>query len=115
VDLPSVCACKIECVDRVKIKSSPVARGARTARTFTLLPCRNRYCPDDCFGEAQADLRFDMSANGTQAFWGASVPPLKNARPPTVGKTEPSIRMPGRQLSKKSTVISASLAPVATV
>jgi len=68
VDLPSVCACKIECVDRVKIKSSPVALGARTARTFTLLPCRNRYCPDDCFGEAQADLRFDMSANGTQAF-----------------------------------------------
>jgi len=68
VDLPSVCSCKIEYVARVKIKSSPVARRARTARTFTLLLCWNRYGPADRFGEAQADLRFDMSANGTQAF-----------------------------------------------
>jgi hypothetical protein len=68
VDLPSVCSCKIEYVDRVKIKSSPVARGARTARTFTLLLYRNRYRPADCCGEARADLRFDMSANGAQAF-----------------------------------------------
>jgi hypothetical protein len=28
VDLASVCSCKIEQVERVKIKSSPIARGA---------------------------------------------------------------------------------------
>ena len=28
----------------------------------------NRYCPADCIGEAQADLRFDPSAFGAQAF-----------------------------------------------
>jgi hypothetical protein len=68
VDLSSVCSCQIEYVERVKIKSSPVARGARTARAFTLLHYRNRYSPADCFGEAQPDLRFDMGANGTQVF-----------------------------------------------
>jgi hypothetical protein len=68
VDLPSVRSCKLEYVDRVHIKSSSVARGAQTARALTLLLCWNRYRPGDRFGEAQADLRFDMSTNGTQVF-----------------------------------------------
>src|SRR4029453_6675563 len=68
VDLPSICPCQFEWVERVHIKSSPVARGAQTARMLALLLCRNRYCPCDCFGEAQVDLRLDMSANGTQAL-----------------------------------------------
>jgi len=68
VDLSSVCSCKSEQVERVNIERSPVARSARTTRTFAQLLWWNRYCPADCFGEAQADLRFDMNANGAQAF-----------------------------------------------
>jgi hypothetical protein len=68
VDLPSICPCQFEWVERVHIKSSPVARGAQTARELTLLLCWNRYRPGDRFGEAQADLRLDMSANGTKVF-----------------------------------------------
>ncbi|MGH7345557.1 MAG: hypothetical protein ACREK4_11640 [Candidatus Rokuibacteriota bacterium] len=52
----------------MNIKSSPVARGARTARMFALLLGWNRDRPADCFGEAQVDLRFDVSADATQQF-----------------------------------------------
>jgi hypothetical protein len=68
VDLPSVCSCKIEEVERVQIKGSPVARGARTASTLTLPLCWNRDGPADRFSEAQADLRFDPIAHGAQAL-----------------------------------------------
>jgi hypothetical protein len=33
-----------------------------------MLLCGNRYCPADCFGEAQLDLRFDVGANGAESF-----------------------------------------------
>src|SRR5205807_8624655 len=46
----------------------PQPWGVHETGSTPLLLCRNRYGPADCFGEAQADLRFDMSANGTQAF-----------------------------------------------
>lgn len=52
----------------MSIEGSPVACGARTPKTFTLLRCRNRNRPADCFGEAHTDLRFDPNAIGTQAF-----------------------------------------------
>jgi hypothetical protein len=68
VDLSAACSCKSEQVERVNIERSPVAPGARTTRTFAQLLWWNRDGPADCFGEAQADLRFDMSANGAQAF-----------------------------------------------
>ena len=33
-----------------------------------MLLCGNRYCPADCFGEAQLDLRFDVGANGAESL-----------------------------------------------
>jgi len=52
----------------VRAKSSHVARGAQTAKTFTPLRVRNRDRPADCLGEAYGDLRFDPNAVGTQPF-----------------------------------------------
>jgi len=68
VDLPSVGPRKIELVARVRIKSSPVARGARTAKALAVLLGWNRDRSADCFGEAHADLRFDPHATGTQVL-----------------------------------------------
>jgi len=68
VDLPAVGLRKIEQVARVRIKSSSVTRGARTAMALAVLLGWNRYRPADCFGEAQADLRFDPHATGTQVI-----------------------------------------------
>jgi hypothetical protein len=56
VDLPSVGTRKIEQVARVRIESSPVARGARTPKALAVLLGRNRDRPADCFGEARVDL-----------------------------------------------------------
>jgi hypothetical protein len=68
VDLAPIGPRKIEYVERVRIKSSLVARSARTAKAFTMLLCRNRDSPAYCAREARADLRSDPNATGTQAL-----------------------------------------------
>src|SRR6185369_13697168 len=68
MDLPSVRPSKIERVARVRIKSSPVARGARTTEALAVLLGWNRDRPADCLGEAQADLCFDPHATGAEVI-----------------------------------------------
>jgi hypothetical protein len=63
VDVASVRSCEIRWVERVRIKSPHAARGTQAARTFALLRYWNRHRPAGCIREAQADLRFDVSAN----------------------------------------------------
>jgi hypothetical protein len=68
VDFSAVRSCGIRWVERVRIKSSHAARGAQTPITLALLLRWSRHRPADCIGKAHADLRFDLSANGAQAF-----------------------------------------------
>jgi hypothetical protein len=56
VDPPSVGAPNVEHIERVRIESSAVARGALTAQALAMLLRRNRYGSLDCSREARGDL-----------------------------------------------------------